>query len=119
MWIRILGLAEELMTTFNNRLTFNSLTSNCLLSLPLSPFFILIYVKIGKFIKATNSLQELSGGDKGGLDASLSNCKIVSDLDIVHQDSDKYHEAGYDAYITGLCFIAMANRSVTSFFNLT
>ena len=23
---------------------------------------------------------------------------------------DRYHEAGYDAYITGLCFIAMANR---------
>ena len=26
---------------------------------------------------------------------------------------DKYHEAGYDAYITGLCFIAMANRLVS------
>lgn len=24
--------------------------------------------------------------------------------------SDKYHEAGYDAYVTGLCFIAMARR---------
>ncbi len=24
--------------------------------------------------------------------------------------SPKYHEAGYDAFITGLCFIAMANR---------
>ena len=23
--------------------------------------------------------------------------------------SDKYHEAAYDAYITGLCFISMAN----------
>ena len=34
------------------------------------------------------------------------------------QDSDKYHEAGYDAYITGLCFIAMANRLVT-FYSLT
>ena len=22
----------------------------------------------------------------------------------------KYHEAGYDAFITGLCFIAMSNR---------
>jgi len=25
-------------------------------------------------------------------------------------DSERFHEAGYDAYITGLCFIAMANR---------
>jgi len=25
-------------------------------------------------------------------------------------DSDSYHEAGFDAYITGLCFIAMINR---------
>jgi poly(A)-specific ribonuclease len=23
--------------------------------------------------------------------------------------SDKYHEAAYDAYVTGLCFISMAN----------
>jgi hypothetical protein len=23
--------------------------------------------------------------------------------------SDRYHEAGYDAYVTGLCFISMAN----------
>lgn len=23
---------------------------------------------------------------------------------------DKYHEAAYDAYITGLCFITMANH---------
>lgn len=27
-----------------------------------------------------------------------------------HLDSNKYHEAGYDAFITGLCFIAMSNR---------
>ena len=27
-----------------------------------------------------------------------------------HQDDEKYHEAAYDAYITGLCFIAMSNR---------
>ena len=26
------------------------------------------------------------------------------------QDDERYHEAGYDAYITGLCFIAMSNR---------
>jgi hypothetical protein len=24
--------------------------------------------------------------------------------------NDKYHEAAYDAYITGLCFITMANH---------
>jgi hypothetical protein len=24
--------------------------------------------------------------------------------------SEKYHEAGYDAYITGLCFITMASH---------
>ena len=29
------------------------------------------------------------------------------------QGGERYHEAGYDAYITGLCFIAMANRSVS------
>lgn len=23
--------------------------------------------------------------------------------------NDKYHEAAYDAYVTGLCFISMAN----------
>jgi len=23
--------------------------------------------------------------------------------------TDKYHEAAYDAYVTGLCFISMAN----------
>lgn len=26
------------------------------------------------------------------------------------EDDEKYHEAAYDAYITGLCFIAMSNR---------
>ena len=30
------------------------------------------------------------------------------------EDCGRYHEAGYDAYITGLCFIAMANRYCTS-----
>ena len=25
-------------------------------------------------------------------------------------DNDKLHEAGYDAYVTGLCFIALCNR---------
>jgi hypothetical protein len=24
--------------------------------------------------------------------------------------SEKYHEAGYDAYVTGLCFLSMARR---------
>ena len=28
------------------------------------------------------------------------------------QGADKYHEAAYDAFITGLCFIAMSNRLV-------
>jgi hypothetical protein len=28
--------------------------------------------------------------------------------------NDKYHEAAYDAYITGLCFITMANYLGTS-----
>jgi len=26
------------------------------------------------------------------------------------EDNERFHEAGYDAFITGLCFIAMANR---------
>ena len=25
-------------------------------------------------------------------------------------DSERYHEAAYDAYVTGLCFVAMARR---------
>ena len=28
------------------------------------------------------------------------------------ETNEKYHEAGYDAFITGLCFIALANRFV-------
>ena len=31
------------------------------------------------------------------------------------QEEEKYHEAAYDAYITGLCFIAMSNRLVLHF----
>ena len=30
----------------------------------------------------------------------------------IAEAKEKYHEAGYDAFITGLCFIAMANRLV-------
>ena len=30
------------------------------------------------------------------------------------ESNEKYHEAGYDAFITGLCFIAMSNRFVNS-----
>lgn len=30
---------------------------------------------------------------------------------------DNLHEAGYDAYITGLCFIALSNRLGKSHFN--
>ena len=26
------------------------------------------------------------------------------------ETNEKYHEAGYDAFVTGLCFIAMSNR---------
>ena len=26
------------------------------------------------------------------------------------ETNEKYHEAGYDAFITGLCFIALSNR---------
>jgi hypothetical protein len=26
------------------------------------------------------------------------------------ETNEKYHEAGFDAFITGLCFIALSNR---------
>jgi poly(A)-specific ribonuclease len=29
------------------------------------------------------------------------------------ETNEKYHEAGYDAFITGLCFIALSNRYAT------
>ena len=76
--------------------------------------FFQIFLTDTKLIASSSPLkEEIPGTSLEELHKILEIPKVPSALDhpgYDQVDNDKYHEAGYDAYVTGLCLIGLNNR---------